>query len=1479
MFQNCSYMCYSKFIVILVIASVLTSIQSLIQAHILEFTVEPSDTVVESGQSTVLDCVVRASHHQSSVLIQWLDQDGSKLTFIGDSYRSQLTNGSLYITSVIEEQRLTGKYQCIATLPNVGSIVSRIAKLSIANLVGFQEEPRDLSVYVNQRAYFACHVIGNPSPKIRWLKDERPLIIDDVRMAILPSGALEIDEVVESDQGSYRCNASGLSSYKLSNKAILHINRDQEEALHVTPPTFIAKPLPGTFVEGQNVSLDCAANSFPVPTITWLKDGYPIDMNDLDSRFKLVGTTNSLRITKIQEGDGGTYQCRAENHEDSLDASALIHIQVPPKFLKKPQDKIEHHNNDVELECAVYGVPEPEVQWFKNGELVKYSNYYKLVNGYNLKIMGLIPLDSGLFQCFATNQAGNIQAVASLKVTSASERRKPKNPHPKKVPSQQSISLFSSLKSDSGASLSDIDFTHLSSKNPDTHKFDPHTAFNSLKSSESNDTNINLGDIQYAFTPSPQKPIVAANSEKKLEDGLPGPPRDLKAPMVKARFVILSWKPPLENGENILSYSIYYRHDGSARERHQNTNRSKLEDRIGGLQPGGVYHFRIVPNNALGPGESSETLTVTLQSEEHVPSSPLNFNVYATSPRNIHISWQPPETANGHISKYTIYYMETSSSIEHNVDVTDLNDLNYDLNGLAPFTEYTVWVVAQNENGAGGATEEKMVRTFSAPPSEAPINITTEPSSMSITVRWEPPPPENQNGVILGYKIKWRRVGRGKALTHTTQPSERHYVINDLEKGEPYQIRLWAMNVNGSGPGSEWVEVETFENEFDENNVPDKPEKIKVRPTFDKLYVMWYPPLNQKTRVRHYLLGWGKGIPDMYSQELDERNRTYVIDRLEPNSEYVLSLRASNQVGAGAPIYVQVRTQDEPPPEPAVTLYPPMGLKAQVLSTSSVVLYWTDPTLKQSQYVGDNRYYIVKIDDKTAKKPRFINVTDLNVMVDELRPNTLYEFSVKLVKGRKESSWSMVAHNRTWELPLNVAPREVDAHFKDEESQLVELTWQPPKTYMGRITGYVILYTDNKSLSDTEWNASAVKGDTHSSVLYNLKPFTQYHFKIQARNSRGYGPFSEIVSFRTGQNTKGVFSKDILLYTTIAGCLLAVVTITGVVIFICCRRTDSNTSPDRTKQGYQKGSKNGQNIPPDLWIHHDQMELKAMEKRHSQNDGASSSGAMTLPRSIGGNDYDHHESVNTNSLDKSTYVPNYVSDEVHRNSLRSKPISFPVDSKPPREPIATPINTATLSQSSTDSTPSSRQPYGRSQYSLPSRPQVPFDSTMPHTQATENVYISHPIAHSAQEANTPLSSGYIGHPQPTPTGGGYGTPPPSGWSVDSTKRLQAQGHPLKSFTVPAPPPISAPSTPQPKHIVTVRPTTSPFKKPLAGGSPPANPVISASRINSSNPPPHTAEEVQRLKPSHSTEELNQEMANLEGLMLTLNAITANEFEC
>lgn len=77
---------------------------------------------------------------------------------------------------------------------------------------------------------------------------------------------------------------------------------------------------------------------------------------------------------------------------------------------------------------------------------------------------------------------------------------------------------------------------------------------------------------------------------------------------------------------------------------------------------------------------------------------------------------------------------------------------------------------------------------------------------------------------------------------------------------------------------------------------------------------------------------------------------------------------------------------------------------------------------------------------------------------------------------------------------------------------------------------------------------------------------------------------------------------------------------------------------------YQKGMVKQNIKPPDLWIHHDQMELKALEKTSQSGggDGASSSGALTLPRSVAASEYDAHEGHPSNSLDKRTYIPSYM---------------------------------------------------------------------------------------------------------------------------------------------------------------------------------------------------------------------------------------------
>lgn len=285
-----------------------------------------------------------------------------------------------------------------------------------------------------------------------------------------------------------------------------------------------------------------------------------------------------------------------------------------------------------------------------------------------------------LFCMDLVNNCTSICMPSSLEIRSTTPTKE-KRKRTKKVQAksmnpykQHSKFLFTSLISED-RELGDMDFGHLvkPSVQSGAMNIDPQSAFNSLKSENEQS---NLGDVQSAF--SSLKPVLAGNSGKKISEGLPGPPLDLKAVIIKARFVILSWKPPQENSQLVEAYSTYFRQEGSSRwvfeasiesicwivfatfrERCQNTSRSKLEEiHIGDLWPGKVYHFRVVPLSANGAGVSSDVLTVTTQAEEHVPSAPQNFIAYATSPRKIHINWKPPEISNGKISKYTIYYME-----------------------------------------------------------------------------------------------------------------------------------------------------------------------------------------------------------------------------------------------------------------------------------------------------------------------------------------------------------------------------------------------------------------------------------------------------------------------------------------------------------------------------------------------------------------------------------------------------------------------------------------------------------------------------------------------------------------------------------------------------------------------------------------------------------------------------------------------------
>ena len=87
-------------------------------------------------------------------------------------------------------------------------------------------------------------------------------------------------------------------------------------------------------------------------------------------------------------------------------------------------------------------------------------------------------------------------------------------------------------------------------------------------------------------------------------------------------------------------------------------------------------------------------------------------------------------------------------------------------------------------------------RTYSDVPADPPQNVTLEAaSSKSLIVRWEPPPPESQNGIITGYKLRWRKGKGGESEVVTTDGSRRLFAITGLKNGKEYQVQLFSCKI------------------------------------------------------------------------------------------------------------------------------------------------------------------------------------------------------------------------------------------------------------------------------------------------------------------------------------------------------------------------------------------------------------------------------------------------------------------------------------------------------------------------------------------------------------------------------------------------------------------------------------------------------------------------------------------------------------
>ncbi|XP_073918170.1 neogenin isoform X11 [Castor canadensis] len=1371
------------------------------------FLVEPMDTLSIRGSSVTLNC---SAYSEPSPKIEW-KKDGTFLNLVSDDRRQLLADGSLFISSVLHSKHNKpdeGYYQCVATVDSLGTIVSRTAKLTVAGLPRFTSQPEPSSVYAGNNAILNCEVNADLVPFVRWEQNKQPLLLDD-RVVKLPSGTLVISNVTEGDGGLYRCIVESGGPPKYSDEAELKVLSDPEETPNLA---FLKQPSSLVRVMGQNAVLPCVASGFPAPAIRWLKNEEVLDTESSERLVLLAG--GSLEISGVTEDDAGTYLCIADNGNDTIEAQAELTVQAQPEFLKRPASIYAHESMDIIFECEVTGKPTPTVKWVKNGDMVIPSDYFKIVKEHNLQVLGLVKSDEGFYQCIAENDVGNVQAGAQLIILE----------HDVAIPTLPPTSLTSATTD------------HLA--------------------------------------PATTGP-------------LPSAPRDVVASLVSTRFIKLTWRTPASDphGDN-LTYSVFYTKEGIARERIENTSRpGEMQVTIQNLMPATVYIFKVSAHNKHGLGESSAPLRVETQPEVQLPGPAPNIRAYAASPTSISITWETPLSGNGEIQNYKLYYMEKGTDKEQDVDVSSHS---YTINGLKKYTEYSFRVVAYNKHGPGVSTQDVAVRTLSDVPSAAPQNVSLEVrNSKSIMIYWQPPSPATQNGQITGYKIRHRKASRKSDVTETlvtgTQLSQ---LIEGLDRGTEYNFRVAALTVNGTGPATDWLSAETFESDLDETRVPEVPSSLHVRPLVTSIVVSWTPPENQNIVVRGYAIGYGIGSPHAQTIKVDYKQRYYTIENLDPSSHYVITLKAFNNVGEGIPLYESAVTRPHtdasevdlfvinapytPVPDPT-PMMPPVGVQASILSHDTIRITWADNSLPKHQKITDSRYYTVrwKTNIPANTKYKNANATTLSYLVTGLKPNTLYEFSVMVTKGRRSSTWSMTAHGTTFELVPTSPPKDVTVVSKEGKPRTIIVNWQPPSEANGKITGYIIYYSTDVNAEIHDWVIEPVVGNRLTHQIQELTLDTPYYFKIQARNSKGMGPMSEAVQFRTpkadssdkmpndqalGSAGKGSRLPDLgsdykppmsgsnsphgsptsldssmLLVIIVSVGVITIVVVVIIAVF-CTRRTTSHQKKKRAAcksvNGSHKYKGNSKDVkPPDLWIHHERLELKPIDKSPDPNPimtdtpiPRNSQDITPVDNSMDGNIHQRRNSYRGHESEDS------MSTLAGRRGMRPK-MMMPFDSQPPQQSVRNTPSTDTMPASSSQTCCTDHQdPEG----------------------ATSSSYLA-----SSQEED-------------------------SGQSLPTAHVRPS--HPLKSFAVPAVPPPgpptydpALPSTPLLSqqalnhHIHSVKTASI----GTLGRSRPPMPVVVPSA-------PEVQETTRMLEDSESSyepDELTKEMAHLEGLMKDLNAIT------
>nr|XP_045016544.1 immunoglobulin superfamily DCC subclass member 3 [Jaculus jaculus] len=565
--------------------------------------------------------------------------------------------------------------------------------------LAFAVEPNDDIAVSGQPIVLGCKAEGTSPVRVTWRKNGVELP-EGAHSTILANGSLLIPHFrleqgdTPSDEGDYECVVQNRFGLLVSRKA--RIQAATMSDFHVHPQATVGE-------EGSVARFQCQIHGLPKPLITWEKNRVPIDTDNKRYTFLPKGV---LQITGLRQEDGGTFHCVASNIA-SVRVSRGARLTVSrsgsgaykePTILVGPENLTLTVHQTAVLECVATGNPRPIVSWSRlDGRPIGVEGIQVLGTG-NLIISDVTVQHSGIYVCAANRPGTRVRRTAQGRLVVQAPAEFVQHPQSISRPAGTTAMFTCQAQGEPPPHVTWL-------KNGQVLGPGGHVR---LKNNNSTLTISGVGPEDEAIYQ-----CVAENSAGSSQasarltvlwaEGLPGPPRNVRAVSVSPTEVQVSWSEPLAHTKEIIGYVLHIRKaaDSPKLEYQEAVSKSTLQHLVKDLEPSTAYSFYIKAYTPRGASLASvPTLASTLGEAPAAP--PLSVRVLGSS--SLQLLWKPWPRLVQHHGGFKLYYRPASAVSFTGPILLPGTVSSYNLSQLDPSAVYEVKLLAYNQHGDGNAT-------------------------------------------------------------------------------------------------------------------------------------------------------------------------------------------------------------------------------------------------------------------------------------------------------------------------------------------------------------------------------------------------------------------------------------------------------------------------------------------------------------------------------------------------------------------------------------------------------------------------------------------------------------------------------------------------------------------------------------------------------------------------------------------------------